>query len=460
MLPQTENDNRDPLTVSQLNRQARVTIEERFAQVWVIGELSNFAQPRSGHWYFTLKDEHAQVRCAMFANRNRSVALQPRDGHLVMLRGRVSLYEGRGEFQIVVEHMEAAGEGALRQAFDQLKIKLAREGLFADSLKHPLPAIPRHVAVITSPTGAAIRDILAVWQRRYPALVVTLIATTVQGSSAEMDIIRAIHRAEQCAPDLILLSRGGGSLEDLWCFNLESVARAMAACQIPIVTGIGHEIDITIADFVADHRGATPSAAAEIVVPDRSELIQLFAGAETQLSNLWTQQVNVARLHLRNLTLQLKTPTHLVNQASQRIDELRGRLEHTVRMTMHNATRRAGIAREQIYRHGPQQQLNMSQLKTVQLMDKMVSGMAQSLAQHHRTLANLARMLQSVSPLPTLGRGYALVRNAENNVVSDISRINVDQSLTTYLANGKFISTVTAIEPGAVFNPPAEDKSS
>ncbi len=269
---------RQVLSVTDLNRQARMTIEQRFNQIWVSGELSSFARPSSGHWYFTLKDAKAQVRCAMFANANRRARLQPANGQQVLLRGRVSLYEGRGEFQIIVEHMEPAGEGALRAAFDALKRQLDAEGLFDTTRKRALPDMPQHVAVVTSPTGAALKDVLSVWQRRFPALKVTVVPTAVQGADAEVDIRTALQRAAALAPEVILLTRGGGSMEDLWVFNAESIARSIAALEIPVVSAIGHEIDVSITDFVADLRAPTPSAAAELIVPDGDELLQVIAG--------------------------------------------------------------------------------------------------------------------------------------------------------------------------------------
>ncbi|MEM7077898.1 MAG: exodeoxyribonuclease VII large subunit [Pseudomonadota bacterium] len=246
------------LSVSDLNRQARITIEERFHEIWVTGEISNFVRPRSGHWYFSLKDDRAQVRCAMFANRNRAAKVQPGDGQMVVLRGRVSLYEGRGDFQIIVDQIEPAGAGALQQAFEALKRKLAGEGLFAGERKRPLPTWPTHIAVVTSATGAALRDVLAVWQRRYPALRVTVVPSLVQGEAAQAALIDAISRAQSVSADALLLTRGGGSLEDLWAFNLEPVARALAASNIPTVCAVGHEIDTTICDYVADVRAPTP----------------------------------------------------------------------------------------------------------------------------------------------------------------------------------------------------------
>ncbi len=452
-MPATQNtdDRNNPLTVSQLNRRARLTIEQTFAQVWVIGELSNFARPRSGHWYFTLKDDQAQVRCAMFANRNRAVQLQPRDGHLVMVRGRVSLYEGRGDFQIIVEHMEAAGEGALRQAFEMLKTKLAAEGLFAAERKLPLPDLPTHIAVVTSPSGAALRDVLAVWQRRFPAIRVTVVPALVQGEGAEQDLLRGLQRAEALAPDVILLCRGGGSLEDLWPFNLESVARGIAHSSIPVVSGIGHEIDVTIADFAADLRAPTPSAAAEILVPDILEVRQAVHAAGAQLQKLWQQRLQVLRLSLRNLKLQLKTPEHVVLQAAQKIDDLHGRLRLSMQNRLRRTADRSRLLQQQLQQHSPARRLQVAELNTAQLATRLRQGINRRVAQHNQQLANLSRMLQSVSPLPTLSRGYALVRNEDGAVLSNIEQVSDGQVLTTHLQNGTFRSTVNKINHGEPF---------
>ena len=317
---------KEVLTVSQLNRRARMTIEQRFSQIWVSGELSSFARPGSGHWYFTLKDNDAQVRCAMFANANRRARLQPSNGQQVLLRGRVSLYEGRGEFQVIVEHMEPAGEGALRAAFEALKRQLDAEGLFETQRKRALPELPRKVAVVTSPTGAALRDVLSVWQRRFPGLEVIVVPTLVQGAEAEAEILKALGRAEALAPDLILLTRGGGSMEDLWVFNAESITRALAAIEIPVVSAIGHEIDVAMTDFVADLRAPTPSAAAEVIVPDGEELAQWFDGQQRRLLSATSARLREQRLSAEKLALRLISPEHYCQQASQRLDDLNARL--------------------------------------------------------------------------------------------------------------------------------------
>ena len=278
---------REVFSVARLNREARAILEGHFPLIWVEGELSNLARPSSGHLYFSLKDEQAQVRCAMFKPRNQLLGFKPDNGMQVLARARVSLYEGRGEFQLIIEHMEEAGDGALRRAFEQLKSKLAAEGLFDAAHKKPLPVLPRRIGVVTSPTGAAIRDILSVLKRRFPAIPVLVYPVPVQGQGAAEKIAGAIRLAAQHGEcDVLIISRGGGSLEDLWAFNEEVVARAIYDCALPVVSGVGHEIDFTIADFVADHRAATPSAAAEMVSPDQADWLQQLRGFELRLTQL------------------------------------------------------------------------------------------------------------------------------------------------------------------------------
>ena len=276
-MPISASRDNNVLTVSQLNRLARGLLEDHFPAVTVQGEISNFAQPASGHWYLTLKDSAAQVRCAMFRNRNMFVRFKPKDGIQVTVKAKLSLYEGRGDYQLLLESMEDGGAGALRQAFEKLYQKLQAEGLFAAERKKPLPPMPSHIAVITSPTGAAVRDVISVFRRRFPATQLTIVPVSVQGQPAATEMIAALARVnarQGCLADVdtILLTRGGGSLEDLWCFNDEALARAIHASALPVVSAVGHEIDFTIADFVADVRAATPSAAAELLSPSREHM--------------------------------------------------------------------------------------------------------------------------------------------------------------------------------------------
>ena len=447
MEKQAQSQQRSVVTVSQLNRDARVTIEQRFNQVWVTGELSNFARPRSGHWYFTLKDNNAQVRCAMFANRNLRVSMQPSDGQQVLIRGRVSLYENRGDFQIIVDQMEPAGEGALRQAFDALKLKLASEGLFATEHKQPIPQRPESAVIVSSASGAALQDVLAVWRRRYPRLRVTLIPTAVQGVEAEAQILAALAAAERLQPDVVLLTRGGGSLEDLWCFNLESVARAIYALAVPVVAAIGHEIDVTIADFVADLRAPTPSAAAELMVPDAEDLADQVDARYRQMRNLMRGQLRHRALLVHNTALQLVSPQTHIQQNWQRLDDTRRRLGAATHNSLNNRSTQLDKveSRLRLLGPGPRMQLAHQQLATAH--QQLHIRWQQTLNQYQTRLANLVRMLEGVSPLPTLARGYAIVRNADGQVIESANALTAGDRISAQLAKGAITATVDNIDP-------------
>ena len=436
---------RPVLTVSQLNKQARLTIEERFQLIWVTGELSNFARPRSGHWYFTLKDTGAQVRCAMFANSNRRVQMQPADGQQVLVRGRVSLYEGRGDFQIIADQMEPAGEGVLRQAFDALKIKLADEGLFDRDRKQSIPDLPKHIAVVTSPTGAALQDVLAVWQRRSPTLKVTVIPTAVQGPEAESQVLNALNAASKLAPDAILLTRGGGSLEDLWTFNLESVARAVASIQIPIVSAIGHEIDIAITDFVADLRAPTPSVAAELMVPDGQEMLQNIDGEFRHLNVLMASQLREHQLTLDKLNLRLVSPESYLQQAWMRLDDIASRLQRSAGQTLAGANNQLDNLGARLSNQSPSFALATAKEKLQRLKNGLDSGINRHLQSQTNSLAIMARMLDGMSPLHTLGRGYAFIRDNANALVTKTEYAKVGDSVTAQLQDGTIAATVTGI---------------
>lgn len=436
---------RPVLTVSQLNKQARLTIEERFQLIWVTGELSNFARPRSGHWYFTLKDTGAQVRCAMFANSNRRVQMQPADGQQVLVRGRVSLYEGRGDFQIIADQMEPAGEGVLRQAFDALKIKLADEGLFDRDRKQSIPDLPKHIAVVTSPTGAALQDVLAVWQRRFPILKVTVIPTAVQGPEAESQVLSALNAASKLAPDAILLTRGGGSLEDLWTFNLESVARAVASIQIPIVSAIGHEIDIAITDFVADLRAPTPSVAAELMVPDGQEMLQNIDGEFRHLNVLMASQLREHQLTLDKLNLRLVSPESYLQQAWMRLDDIASRLQRSAGQTLAGANNQLDNLGARLSNQSPSFALATAKEKLQRLKNGLDSGINRHLQSQTNSVAIMARMLDGMSPLHTLGRGYAFIRDNANALVTKTEYAKVGDSVTAQLQDGTIAATVTGI---------------
>ena len=428
-----------------MKRWSELTIEERFQLIWVTGELSNFARPRSGHWYFTLKDTGAQVRCAMFANSNRRVQMQPADGQQVLVRGRVSLYEGRGDFQIIADQMEPAGEGVLRQAFDALKIKLADEGLFDRDRKQSIPDLPKHIAVVTSPTGAALQDVLAVWQRRFPTLKVTVIPTAVQGPEAESQVLNALKAASKLAPDAILLTRGGGSLEDLWTFNLESVARAVASIQIPIVSAIGHEIDIAITDFVADLRAPTPSVAAELMVPDGQEMLQNIDGEFRHLNVLMASQLREHQLTLDKLNLRLVSPESYLQQAWMRLDDIASRLQRSAGQTLAGANNQLDNLGARLSNQSPSFALATAKEKLQRLKNGLDSGINRHLQSQTNSVAIMARMLDGISPLHTLGRGYAFIRDDANALVTKTEYAKVGDSVTAQLQDGTIAATVTGI---------------
>ncbi|MCJ7451936.1 MAG: exodeoxyribonuclease VII large subunit [Steroidobacteraceae bacterium] len=439
---------REIFTVSRLNREARMLLERGLGSVWLEGEISNLSRPSSGHWYFSLKDEAAQVRCAMFRQRSMLVRFPLRDGALVLARGRVSVYEARGDFQVVVEHLEEAGEGALRRRFEELKQKLAAEGLFDERHKQALPRLPGRIGVITSPTGAALRDILHVLARRFPAAAVLVYPVPVQGEAAPRGIEQAIRLAalrRDC--DVLIVARGGGSLEDLWAFNDEAVARAMFACPIPIVSGVGHETDFTIADLVADLRAPTPSGAAERVVPDREEWLRAFVAAERRVSQSTRRRLADlgSLLLVREQRLDRAHPGVRLRQHAQRLDEVDGRLRRAFRAKLDDARTRATTASTLLSRASPVLRLEAGQVRLASC-SRALAAAARSRVAGERSRFELAmRTLNAVSPLATLERGYAIVADAEGHVLLDPAALAPGDSVDTRLARGRFTATVTTI---------------
>jgi exodeoxyribonuclease VII large subunit len=437
---------RDVYTVSRLNREARLLLETSLPLLWVEGEISNLARPSSGHLYFSLKDAAAQVRCAMFRLRNQYLAFTPKDGMQVLARVRVSLYEGRGEFQLIVEHMEEAGDGALRRAFDELKRRLAAEGLFEEARKRPLPPWPRRIGVITSPTGAAIRDILSVLRRRFPSLPVLLYPVPVQGAGAGAEIARRIRQASQRAEcDVLILARGGGSLEDLWAFNEEVVARAVHDCAIPVVVGVGHEIDFTIADFVADRRAPTPSAAAELVSPNGEECLERVLRLEARLLGLTQDRFARKGEHLGWLVqrLQQQHPGQRLQRRAQRLDEIEQRLLHAQRAHLRHARARLGELTAQLHRYLPIDALARLEARRENLAQRLHNALQLALERRRQRLAAAGRALDTVSPLATLGRGYAIVtRAADGTVVRAAREVEIGERVAARLAEGSLLCRV------------------
>ncbi|HTR01356.1 MAG TPA: exodeoxyribonuclease VII large subunit [Candidatus Acidoferrum sp.] len=446
--PPAANDSK-VLSVSQLNRLARQLLEEHFPLVQVQGEISNFAQPASGHWYLTLKDANAQVRCAMFRNRNMFVRFKPKDGLQVVVKARLSLYEGRGDYQLIVEAMEEAGAGALRQAFEQLYARLNAEGLFAPERKKPLPAWPRHVAVITSPTGAAVRDVISVFGRRFPATQLTIVPVSVQGQAAAPEMIAALAKVNQrqgCLSDVdtILLTRGGGSLEDLWSFNDETLARAIAASELPVVSAVGHEIDFTIADFVADVRAATPSAAAELLSPHQDVIGSRLHNLLVRQSSAVSTALSAARKQLLNTGKRLRHPGQRLQQQAQRLDLLELRLKRAMTRQRQSQlqTLTAFIKRLQLQR--PDRQLQQKRQGLTAQLQRLVLAMRQSLRRQQQRLSATGHALNTVSPLNTLARGYSITTTDKGSVVSRYDQVEPGATIDTRLAEGSIRSRVVS----------------
>lgn len=432
------------LSVSELNHQARHLLEASFLQVWVEGELSSFARPSSGHWYFSLKDKKCQVRCAMFRGANQRLRTPPREGDQIRIRGKVTLYENRGDFQIVVEHMEPAGLGPLQQAFDALKMKLQGEGLFDPARKKPLPATPRHIGVITSPTGAAIHDILTVLARRCPAIPVTLYPTAVQGEAATANIVRAIEQAQRHnVADVLIIGRGGGSLEDLWCFNEEAVARAIASCTLPTVSAVGHEVDVTIADFVADLRAPTPSAAAEKISPDQKDWLRRLQEQQARLTQSARRQLQRLETQLGHLSARLRDPRRELQEKAQRMDELDIRLHQSIRQKLEQQQVRADHLGRRLSAQSPGRTLANSQNQVAQLQQRLNAIMQQHLKQQREQLQHLGQTLHVVSPLATLGRGYAIVKDDQGQIIRSAGQVRAGQSIRAHLGRGSVDAQVT-----------------
>ncbi|MDX1588940.1 MAG: exodeoxyribonuclease VII large subunit [Oleiphilaceae bacterium] len=425
------------LSVSELTHQVRHLLEVSFAQVWVVGEISSFSRPASGHWYFSLKDKKSQVRCAMFRSRNQQVRQIPREGDQVLLRARVSLYEARGDFQLIGESLEPAGLGALQQAFDELKARLEAEGLFASERKRPLPSLPRRIGVVTSATGAAIHDILTVLKRRFPAIPVTLYACPVQGKAATAEIVQAIERANRDGRcDVLIVGRGGGSLEDLWCFNEEAVARAIVKSGIPIVSAVGHEVDITIADLVADLRAPTPSAAAEKLSPDRAEWLLAFRRLEERFEAAIRRQCREDHLMLQQLQGRLKDPQQQLQAQAQRLDELDLRLRQAwqQQQTQRHERLQQNLTRLQLQR--PDRLIRAGSERVEQLQTRLNQSMALQLKQGQQRFAAATQQLHLVSPLATLERGYAIVEDKQGRILRQPQSVAIGELVRTRLAGG------------------------
>ena len=426
-------------TVTRLNSAVRMILEQDLGLVWLTGELSNLAMPSSGHWYFSLKDLGAQVRCAMFKGNNRRVAFRQQEGMQVLVQARVSLYEPRGDYQLIIESMQPAGDGVLALRFEELKRRLGAEGLFDEGRKRPLPREPRAVGLVTSATGAALHDMLTVLKRRAPDLPIFIYPTQVQGSAAIGQIVAAIGLANRRAEvDVLIVGRGGGSLEDLWCFNEEGVARAIANSAIPVISAVGHEVDVTISDFAADLRAPTPSAAAELVAPDQSARAQ-------RLAHLWQRLVQAMNRHqtdarhgvmLLQKRLDHQDPKRRLEQQSQRLDELSARLQQLLNQRLHQGERRLANLELRLQAKSPERLLAIGRRRHQLAEERLHALIAKRQDQASHRLAMLTARLDGVSPLATLGRGYSITRTQSGDVINRAAQVNAGQTLVTTLAEG------------------------
>jgi exodeoxyribonuclease VII large subunit len=450
MFSTTENDN--VYSVSTLNRSVANLLEREFSWIWVEGEISNLAKPASGHIYFSLKDNSAQVSCAMFKGRTRGLKFQPENGNQVLVRAKVSLYQPRGNYQLIVDRMEEAGDGALRRQFEALKIKLAAEGLFDEDNKQEIPELPACISIITSKSGAAIHDVLSVISRRFPSIPVKIFPVPVQGTEAAPAICNAIQLIDQSVSsgdfncDIILLVRGGGSLEDLWSFNEESVARAIYDCNVPIVTGVGHEVDVTIADYVADIRAATPTAAAETVTPDQSTWLQSFDWYQQRLQQLVNDKIERQQEKTQWLLRRLKQqhPEVQLGRDQQRSYELIRRLLRSGQSMLDYRHNELTTLEAKLGAQNPALLLRQKQQTAKYLTARLQQTTFNMLAVKKSQLGNVASTLNVISPLQTLERGYSITMNQDGEAITSAEQVRPEDTIETRLHHGRIISKVSS----------------
>jgi len=442
-----QSQNKQVLSVSQLNRKAKQLLETHLPLIWLEGEISNLAKPSSGHWYLTLKDQGAQVRGAMFRNRNQMLRFNPKNGDKVLVRARVSLYEGRGDYQLIIEHMQPAGTGDLQAQFEALKEKLYQQGLMAEERKRPLPDHVGKLAVVTSPSGAAVRDVLSVLKRRSPSTEVTILPCQVQGDIAASQIINAIDLVNKHQlGDAILLTRGGGSLEDLWAFNNEALAYAIVNSDIPVISAVGHEVDFTIADFVADLRAATPSAAAELLSQDQENQQQLLLGNAVLLGQACQRKLTTEKLKLKQLSRRLRHPGQTLEQQSQRLDNLEIRLQRAWanRLTLQQHKLK-GLHFRFAQQHPKQRLVELQQ--TVSQQSKNLSLlMGNKIQKLEMSLSTPVGKLQALSPLAVLQRGFSISRDSEGKIIHKAAQVSTGDLISVQLEEGKLDCQVAAIQ--------------
>lgn len=443
-LAEIPSDEPEVLSVSELNRHIRDLLEGEFPMLWLKGEISNFKAHTSGHFYFSLKDAKAQINAVMFRGFNSALRFRPEDGMEVLVRGKVTVYEPRGNYQVFCEVMEPVGAGALQKAFEQLKAKLQKEGLFDEARKRSIPSLPRHIAIVTSPTGAAIRDMLNVLGRRFKGVRITLVPCKVQGDQAPREIVEAITLANRLSDvDVMIVGRGGGSIEDLWAFNDERVARAIAASGIPVISAVGHEVDFTIADFVADLRAPTPSAAAELVVKNAADLKDRVAAITRALRYAILRNVNSARQTAVGLSKRLIDPQRNIQDASLRCDELLQRLQAASRRAIQNLRLRVELNRERL--GSPLGRIAKDAETVSGFSARLRSGAIHTLTRKRERMELNMAVLDSLSPLKVLDRGYSMVV-VEGKVVTHATELSTGQSITIRMCKGSVGARVEKID--------------
>ena len=432
------------ISVSEINRRAKSILEENFPFVWIQGEVSNFFSAASGHWYFSLKDESSEIRCAMFANKSHRITFEPKDGDHLVLNGTLSIFEGRGQYQIIVEHIELAGEGALLKAFEELKKKLLTEGLFDDSLKKKLPSYPRNIAVVTSPDGAVIQDIINVLSRRSPFFNLTVVPTLVQGEKAAPLICEALNKASNLENiDLIILARGGGSIEDLWAFNNEEVARAIVNCPIPLVSAVGHETDFTISDFVADIRAPTPSIAAEIISQPYSELKETLEGYQSYLLKSFESQFDSQRTRITNLIKRIRHPGDKLREIGQKVDYLETALIQEMHQKVSFKKNQLNLTQLSLQQNSPQNKVKEAKVYLQNASKDLLKAFKLKIERKRKLLGELVATIEAVSPLSVLARGYSIISTEpEGKILSSSNQVKIGQTISAVLNKGSIKAEV------------------
>jgi exodeoxyribonuclease VII large subunit len=432
------------ISVSEINRRAKSILEENFPFVWIQGEVSNFFSAASGHWYFSLKDESSEIRCAMFANKSHRITFEPKDGDHLVLNGTLSIFEGRGQYQIIVEHIELAGEGALLKAFEELKKKLLTEGLFDDSLKKKLPSYPRSIAVVTSPDGAVIQDIINVLSRRSPYFNLIVVPTLVQGEKAAPLICEALNKASDLENiDLIILARGGGSIEDLWAFNNEEVARAIVNCPIPLVSAVGHETDFTISDFVADIRAPTPSIAAEIISQPYSELKETLEGYQSYLLKSVESQFDSQRTRITNLIKRIRHPGDKLREIGQKVDYLETTLIQEMHQKVSLKKNQLNLTQLSLQQNSPQNKVKEAKVYLQNASKDLLKAFQLKIERKRKLLGELVATIEAVSPLSVLARGYSIISTEpEGKILSSSNQVKIGQTISAVLNKGRIKAEV------------------